>query len=268
LISADAQIERVQAFYDRWTPAFVAGYGTTLQAGFAKPDADSPADPDASAVVLASRAGVRDGDRILDAGCGVGGPALAIAAAHPRASVHGVTVSRAQAGIGRRLIAEADLAARVTITQADFHELPFADASFDVVLFLESCGYSAAREALFAEAARVVRPGGQVYVKDVFVRSGPLTESEARSMAAFDDLWQLASSPTLSGVTDDLAAAGCAVVTAGAVPNVDSDRFVAAMVEPDPETIFRLSELGRAFALSGADCPTFFGEVRARRATE
>jgi len=268
LISSDAQRERVRAFYDQWTPVFLAGYGTTLQAGFAKRDADSPADADASAVLLASRAGVRDGDRILDAGCGVGGPALAIAAVHPRAGIHGVTLSAVQAGVGRRLVDEAELAGRVTITQADFHDLPFPDASFDVVLFLESCGYSSARGALFAEAARVVRPGGRIYVKDVFARAGPLTEIEARSIAAFDDLWQLAASPTLPGVTADLEAAGCAVISAGELRHVDSDRFVAAMVEPDPDTIFRLTELGQAFALSAPDCPTFFAEVRARRSAE
>jgi hypothetical protein len=52
---------------------------------------------------------------------------------------------------------------------------------------------------------------------------------------------------------------------AGELPNVGTDRFVAAMFEPDPDTILRPSELGRAFGFSGPECPTFFGEVLARR---
>jgi hypothetical protein len=131
-------------------------------------------------------------------------------------------------------------------------------------VFFESCGYSTDRGALFAETARVVRPGGQIDVKDVFARTGSLTDTEARTLAAFDEQWRLASSPTLPEVATALERAGCTVVTAAEIPNVGTDRFFTAMFEPDPETLFRLSELGRAFSLSGP-CPTFFGEVLARR---
>jgi cyclopropane fatty-acyl-phospholipid synthase-like methyltransferase len=254
----------VQLFYDRWSPVFVKGFGTTLQAGFVKASAESSEDPDSSSQLLAERAGVREGDRILDAGCGVGGPAIAMARAYARARIEGVTISAVQAHLGRQFVTQAGLAERVAIVRADYHRLPFPDRSFDVAVFFESCGYSGDRTALFTEAARVVRRGGYIYVKDVFARAGPLTDAEARTLAAFDDMWHLAASPTLPEVAVALDSAGCSVVTMGEVPHVGSDRFLAAMFEPDPDTIFRLSELGRAFGLSGP-CPTFFGEVLARR---
>ena len=84
-------------------------------------------------------------------------------------------------------------------------------------------------------------------MKDVFARAGPLTEDETRTLAAFDDMWHLAASPTLPEVAAALDAAGCPVVTMGEIPHVGNDRFLAAMFEPDPDTLFRLSELGRAF---------------------
>jgi cyclopropane fatty-acyl-phospholipid synthase-like methyltransferase len=260
-----AQRRRVESFYDKWTERFVAGFGTTLQAGFAKAGPDAGEDAVSSALLLASRAGLRDGDRILDAGCGVGGPAVAIAAGFPRCSVHGVTASSVQAAMAGDVVADAGLTGRVTISRADYHHLPFADGQFDAAVFFESCGYSPNRAALFAEAARVVRPGGVIYVKDVFARSDPLTDVEAATLEAFDDLWQLASSPTLPEVAGALVDAGCEVRAAGVLPDIGTARFVAAMMEPDPRTILRLNELGRTFALSAPDCPTFFGEVLACR---
>jgi SAM-dependent methyltransferase len=190
---------------------------------------------------------------------------MAIADAYPNACIHGVTLSAVQVRIGRKLVEDAGLISRATIGRADFHHLPFRDRCFDVALFLESCGYSPDRTALFAEAARVLRPGGHLYVKDVFARSGSLSDVQARTLAAFDDLWHLASSPTLPDVTAAVTRAGCDVVMAGELANVGTDRFVAAMFEPDPDTIFRPSELGRSFGFSRPECPTFFGEVLARR---
>lgn len=262
------QRRRVEAFYDEWTDRFVAGFGTTFQAGFLKRGSADSEDPEQSAVLLAERARVRDGDRVLDAGCGVGGPAVAVARHLPSTRWCCMTVSGVQAARAHGLVYAAGLPSRVQVVRADYHHVPAAGASFDVVLFLESCGYSPDREALFAEAARVVRPGGHIYVKDVFARPGPLGPEEAADLAAFDDLWRLAASPTLPEVSAALAAAGCEVLVAASLETVGTDRFVAAMAEPDPVTVLRLSELGRSFLLSAPACPTFFGEVLARRPSQ
>ena len=71
--SAQHQIARTQEFYDRWSEAFIDDYSTSFQAGFLNTP-EHGEDPVWSAVDLARRAGVTAGDRILDAGCGVGGP--------------------------------------------------------------------------------------------------------------------------------------------------------------------------------------------------
>ena len=255
---------RVEEFYDHWSEPFIRGYGTTFQAGLLKESASAVEDPTASALLLARRAGIADGDRVLDAGCGVGGPAIAIAKAYSHTTIHGVTISGIQAEIAHQLTFDQAVSDRVVIVRADYHHLPFPDDHFDVVVFLESCGYSPDRAALFSEAARVVRPGGYVYVKDVFARTGPLTEEEAQALGAFDELWRLAASPTIAEVTSALERTGCTILGAGPLSHVGNSRFVAAMFEPDPDTLIRPTELGRAFAGCGP-VPTFFGEVLARR---
>ena len=56
--------------------------------------------------------------------------------------------------------------ARVELVQGDFAALPFADATFDTVLFHQVLHYAQSPEAVLAEAARVTRPGGRVAIVD------------------------------------------------------------------------------------------------------
>ena len=55
---------------------------------------------------------------------------------------------------------------RVELVQGDFAALPFADASFDTVLFHQVLHYAQSPEAVLGEAARVTRPGGRVAIVD------------------------------------------------------------------------------------------------------
>lgn len=50
----------------------------------------------------------------------------------------------------------------VAFEPGDMHELPFTDRSFDTVLLLHALTYSNQPELVFAEAARVLRPGGRL----------------------------------------------------------------------------------------------------------
>jgi cyclopropane fatty-acyl-phospholipid synthase-like methyltransferase len=253
----------VRRFYDRWTPVLVQAAGTTLQCGLVKRSADAAATAEDSTRYLAELAGVSPGDRILDAGCGVGGPAMAIARAVPNVVIDGVTVSAVQAKWAQQLAKEAGLADRVRVHMADFHHLPFADHSFNVAIYLEVTGYSPDREALYREAARVLRPGGTVYVKEVFGPEGPLTEPQRLSVAAFDELWACRI-PTLSETKRAMRAAGFVGIRSREFPFVSMEHFYGSMVVRDEGGI-RLNEFGQAFLRLFPDFPAFFGETKAKR---
>jgi ubiquinone/menaquinone biosynthesis C-methylase UbiE len=262
--SAGWQLEDVRRFYDHWSPQFLARFGPTFQAGFLKEAETAPEDPDTSTRLMAARAGIRPGQRVLDVGCGVGGPAIAMGSGFPGLTVFGVTLSGVQAAIGRDLISSAGLGSRVSILQGDYHSLPFVAQSFDAAVLFESIGYSPEPARLLAEVSRVLRPGGRVYIKDVFAPSAPLTPAQDRDLRAFDQLWHLAKSPTISAVRGALSDAGYEIVASGPMTNVGNARFLCAMFDFDPVTLVRVNELGRAFALKSDDLPTFFGEVIAR----
>jgi ubiquinone/menaquinone biosynthesis C-methylase UbiE len=258
------RLSEIRSFYDRWTPTLVEAAGTTLQFGLVKRSAETSVVPETSTRYLAELAGVRPRDRILDAGCGVGGPALAIARAVPDVVIDGVTVSEVQAKMARQFVAEAGLADRVRIHVADFHRLPFPDGSFDVALYFEVTGYSPDRVALYRESARVLRTGGTVYVKDTFCEEEPLTEEQRRFMEASDQLWACAGSATLSETQRAMRAAGFLDVQSRELPFVDREHYFESMVTRD-EGGMRLNTFGEAF-LRFWEVPVFFGEVKAHLA--
>jgi SAM-dependent methyltransferase len=249
-------------FYDLWSELFLSAVGPVLQAGIV-PTGDPPReDPEQSVLELAVRAGLQDGDRVLDAGCGVGGPAIIVASHYRSVTIEGVTISRRQTDIGRRLVAQAGVADRVQIQTADYQRLPFRAGQFDQVLFLESTGYATDLEAAYNEAFRVLRPGGRLYVKDVFCRSGELDEGEAEEMKAFDALWSCTRSKTLTESVDAISAAGFEVEFSSPL-QVGTDRLLGSMFEPAPGGGFQLTPLGDAFWRKDLDPPIVFGEIRA-----
>ncbi|MDE0047930.1 MAG: class I SAM-dependent methyltransferase [bacterium] len=202
-----------QLRYWRETTDHYLKFGTTFQAGIVcDDDSDGQSYEDNNRVLL-KRSGVRDGEVVLDAGCGVGGPGLYAAMHFPDLEVHGVTLSPYQAGIARKMIAESPAAGRVHVQAGDYHKLHFADRTFDCALFLESAGYSFQLEELFSETARVLRDDGRVYIKDVFCRTGEMTVQEWKQIAAFRQIY-VHHTPTIEAMAAALSATGFTITSA------------------------------------------------------
>jgi cyclopropane fatty-acyl-phospholipid synthase-like methyltransferase len=110
--------------------------------------------------LAANEARVGAGSRVCDVGCGYGGSARLLAERF-EAQVTGLTLSEAQARY-----AQAHPCDGVTILQRDWlaNELPAA--RFDAVIAIESISHMSHRDRVFAEARRVLAPGGRVVVLD------------------------------------------------------------------------------------------------------
>lgn len=119
--------------------------------------------------VLAEAIGIRPGQRVLDAGCGVGGSAIWLARTL-QVEVVGITPVASQVERARRFAAQQDVSDGVTFAGQDYTRTNFADSSFDVVWAVESVCHSAQKEQFFREARRVLRPGGRLGIVE-YVRA-------------------------------------------------------------------------------------------------
>lgn len=249
-------------FYDRWTGLFLRDGGPIFQAGIVAVGDQAREDPEQSVLALAEQAGVGPGHKILDAGCGVAGPAIVIADRYRDVTITGVTVSRQQAAVATTLICSAGLSSRIRVVVADYERLPFVPGHFDRVLFFESTGYADDLKAAYDEAYRVLKPHGRVYVKDVFCRTGPLPASDLAQLEAFDRLWGCQRSKTMEESVEAIGRAGFEVEHAGSLES-DTRRLLGSMFELDGAGGIALSELGAAFWQVGLNPPIMFGEIRA-----
>jgi tocopherol O-methyltransferase len=111
--------------------------------------------------------GVQRGDRVLDAGCGVGGSSIFLAK-NFKCRTTGISLSEKQVEKCRQNAQEHGVAEQSHFEVADFTNTRFADNSFDVVWGIESVCHAEKKEDFLQEAFRLLKPGGTLIVADFF----------------------------------------------------------------------------------------------------
>jgi arsenite methyltransferase len=124
------------------------------------------------------------GERVLDVGSGAGTDSLVAAQmVGPEGHVTGIDMTPemlAKARTGARELG----AENVEFLEGEAEELPFPDASFDVVISNGVIDLVPDKNAVFSEIHRVLRPGGRIQIADVTIQN-PVGEEGKRKI----DLW-------------------------------------------------------------------------------
>jgi arsenite methyltransferase len=124
---------------------------------------------------LLDELGLRGDEQVLDVGCGRGAVLMLAARRLPAGRAVGVDVWRrrdqsgnSRAATERNAVAEG-VSDRVELADADARDLPFASASFDLVvssLAISNIREAGGRAQALREAVRVLRPGGRLRIAD------------------------------------------------------------------------------------------------------
>lgn len=122
----------------------------------------------AATVGLASDLGLASGMRVLDIGAGIGGPARYFAEAHG-CVVDGIDLSDEYMRVANELTQRCGLADKVSFRRASALAIPFEHASFDCATMIHVGMNIADKAKAFAEARRVLKPGGVFGVYDVML---------------------------------------------------------------------------------------------------
>ncbi len=184
---------RVSDYYDAtaWEYRLVLNLGAHHGLHFGYYDGAHETYPEASLNmnrVLADRAGLRRGMRVLDAGCGIGGSSVWLAK-HRECFCVGITLSAKQCALAQSLAKASGVSDKATFLVEDYTRTQFPNGNFDVVWAVESVCYAPQKITFLKEAYRLLRPAGTLIIADGFRAKRRYAQGEEQLMRTWLNGW-------------------------------------------------------------------------------
>jgi len=147
--------KRIDDYYNASTDAWIEIHGANRVEGFSFNKNIEFHDK-----ILEDYFKFKPGQRVLDAGCGVGYPSINFAKKNPYTLFYLVNLNTYQ------LSKIVEPPTNINIFNCDFNSLIFPSNYFDTVYFLESFSHSLKKSNTVTEILRVLKPGGKVFLLD------------------------------------------------------------------------------------------------------
>mmetsp|Transcript_33954 Transcript_33954/g.44802 ORF Transcript_33954/g.44802 Transcript_33954/m.44802 type:complete len:423 (-) Transcript_33954:442-1710(-) len=148
----------VNSYYELATLFYEWGWGTSFHFAYRRPFESFAESIRRHEYYIAGRLGAKKGDKLLDCGCGIGGPMRNITR-FTGADVTGLTINDYQVQRGNQLCKKEKLDTQCRSVQGDFMKMPFEDNSFDGVYAIEATCHAPDRLGVYGEIMRVLKPG-------------------------------------------------------------------------------------------------------------
>ena len=156
--------------------------------------------------ILSDLAAIKAGNRVLDAGCGIGGSAAWLGAII-KCTVTGISLSAKQIANANLHAKKEDLDALVKFEVKDFTATGYTDGSFDIIWAIESVCHANDKKKFTDEAFRLLKKGGRLVLADFFKKDG-LEGKEAVLIQRMADGWAIDDFATIEKFAEQLTASG------------------------------------------------------------
>lgn len=237
--NSKSNAQDVQAFYNETTDKFLEVYGEIIQA-FRTNNVEDYLN------YTMHSAKMKDGEHLLDAGCGICGPAVYFAQQMPNTVIDACTISEVQVAKAKVKINAENLSERVKVKHADYHTIDseYPKNHFDAVYFLESFGHSNEKEVLIDACWEVLKPGGRMYLKDLFKRESDDEWEQLRIDQICKDIdkayrYHIAD---LNQVISKIRSKGF-ILKYVKVPDVETSEFEHLTISNDFQNLFNIGKI-------------------------
>lgn len=166
MLMNNSLIKQISDYYDKATDAWVEIHGSERVEGFSFDKDISKHD-----LFLEKMFQFKPGDKVLDAGCGVGFPSTNFAKKYPDTVFYLVNINSYQISKISQNISN------MQTFKCDFNNLIFPSNYFDTIYFLESFSHSLKKQKTVDEIYRVLKPGGKVFLLD-FCRKKDISKNK------------------------------------------------------------------------------------------
>jgi sterol 24-C-methyltransferase len=241
--------ELARSYYDLVTDFYEYGWGQSFHFATRAVGESFETSIARHELYLAHRLGLRAGVRVLDVGCGVGGPMRTIAR-FSGAHITGLNNNAYQLKRAALHNREQHLEHLLSYVSCDFMKVPLPDASFDAAYQIEATCHSADLPACYREIARLVKPGGLFagYEWCLTSRFDPSSQEHRRIKKGIEEGNALPDINTSNQVLAALAGAGLQVIEAtDLAPTSDPEMPWYSPLEGGYRSLtgFRRSPIGR-----------------------
>jgi tocopherol O-methyltransferase len=156
--------------------------------------------------VLADEAKIKSDEKVLDAGCGVGGSSVWLAKERS-CKVVGISLNQRQIDKATAFAKQFGLDGNVVFEQNDYNNTDYAPGSFHVIWGIESICYADDKRKFLQEAFRLLKPGGRIIIADFF-KDSSLEGENARLVQQWANGWAINDFATREGFEESLNSIG------------------------------------------------------------
>lgn len=142
--------------------------------------------------IMAQAVNLKPETKVLDLGCGYGSTARYLASEYG-CHVTATNISQKELDLAAERTSQAGLENLLNFEYGDFHQLKYADGSFDIIWSQEAFLHGADKALILSECRRVLEPGGTLVFTDILVRAGTPQADRDRiyDRVKSPDMWDL-----------------------------------------------------------------------------